>query len=107
MMSESLPEKITAVLVERFRPRRVILFGSHARGDSSPESDIDLFVELDDDLGKRPLERAVAVRSAFGLHPWPMDLLVYTTDEIRRMRRTEGTILSVVEAEGKVLYERS
>jgi hypothetical protein len=36
-----------------------------------------------------------------------MDLLVYTTDEIRRMRRTEGTILSVVEAEGKVLYERS
>lgn len=107
MMSESLPEKITAVLVERFRPRKVILFGSHARGDSSPESDIDLFVELDDDLGKRPLERAVAVRSAFGLHPWPMDLLVYTTDEIRRMRRTEGTILSVVEAEGKVLYERS
>ncbi len=107
MMSESLPEKITAVLVERFRPRKVILFGSHARGDSSLESDIDLFVELDDDLGKRPLERAVVLRSAFGLHPWPMDLLVYTTDEIRRMRRTEGTILSVVEAEGKVLYERS
>jgi predicted nucleotidyltransferase len=107
MAAEALLKEITSIIVERFRPRRVVLFGSRARGEPSPESDIDLFIELDDDLGKRPLERAVAVRSAFGLHPWPMDVLVYTTDEVRRMRETEGTILSEIESEGRVLYQRT
>jgi predicted nucleotidyltransferase len=107
MAARPLVEEITSVLVDRFQPRRVILFGSRARGDASPSSDIDLFVELESDLGKPVLERIVAVREVFGLHPWSMDLLVYTTEEVRRMREMGGTILDVVETEGKVLYARS
>ncbi len=106
-MAQALVEEITCILVDRFHPRRVILFGSRARGDAFPDSDFDLFVELDSDLGKSPLERIVAVREVFGLHPWLMDLLVYTTDEVRRMREMGGTILEAVEAEGRVLYDRA
>jgi len=104
--SQTLLQEVTATLVARFRPRRIILFGSHARGKAGEESDLDLFVELDSDLGKRPLDRAVAVREVFGLHPWPMDLLVYTSAEVAQMRKQQGTLLDIVEAEGKVLYER-
>jgi len=105
--SQTLVQEVTETLVARFQPRRVILFGSHARGDAGDESDLDLFVELDSDLGKRPLERALEVRKAFGLHSWPMDLLVYTSDEVARMREEGGTLLDLLETEGKVLYERS
>lgn len=106
MTRDALRRELIEPLVERFHPRRIILFGSHARGEAGEESDLDLFVELDTDLGKGPLDRAVAVREAFGLHPWPMDLLVFTTDEVEEMRRYRGTILDVVEAEGEVVYER-
>ncbi len=33
-------------IVHRFRPERIILFGSHARGDAGPDSDVDLLVVM-------------------------------------------------------------
>ncbi len=107
MDAQAILEEVTATLVARFRPRRIVLFGSHARGEADEESDLDLFVELDTDLGRRPLERAVAVREVFGLHRWPMDLLVYTSDEVARMREERASLLDLLENEGKVLYEQS
>lgn len=107
MVDHNLIQQITARIVEQFNPQRVILFGSRARGEAGPDSDIDLFVELEDDLGKRPLDRAVEVRSIFGLHRWSMDVIVYTTDEVHALHGQVGTIVSMIESEGKVLYERS
>ena len=34
-------------IVKKFRPERVILFGSQARGDAGPDSDVDLLVVMD------------------------------------------------------------
>ena len=105
MTDKKLLEQITATIVDRFRPRRIILFGSHARGDASADSDLDLFVEMESEA--RPPERAVQVSAAFGLRPWSLDVVVYTPEEVQRLRRINGTLLSVIEAEGKVLYERT
>jgi hypothetical protein len=57
--------------VERFHPKRILLFGSHARGDASPDSDLDLFIEMD--TQRRPPDRAIEVSEILGLRPWPMD----------------------------------
>jgi len=96
-------EEIAATIVRKFQPVRVVLFGSHARGDADEESDLDLFVEMETDL--RPPERAIQVSAEFGLRTWPMDLVVYTPAEVQRLRNVRGTLLSIIEAEGKVLYE--
>ena len=105
MIDSALIDRVTRTIVERFRPRRIILFGSHARGEADPESDLDLFIEMESD--KRPPERDIEVDKVFGLRDWPMDLFVYTPEEVARSRGVVGTFVSIVEAEGKVLYERA
>jgi len=98
-------EEIAQTIVERFNPVRVILFGSHARGQETEDSDLDLFVEMETD--RRPPERAIEVSAVFGLRPWPLDVVVYTPAEVERLRKVKGTLLSVIETEGEVLHERS
>ena len=105
MTQAELLKQVTQTIVERFHPKRIVLFGSYARGEARPESDLDLFIEMESAL--RPPERAVAVSAVFGLRPWPLDVIVYTPDEVRRLRGTRGTLLSVIEREGRVLYEQS
>lgn len=104
MVEQSQVEQIARTIAETFHPRRIILFGSHARGQAGPDSDLDLFIEME--TPQRPPERAIAISAIFGLHPWPMDLLVYTPEEVEQLRGRSGTLLSVIEREGRVLYER-
>jgi len=104
MTHAALLEQVTRTIVERFHPKRIILFGSHARGDAGSDSDLDLFIEMQ--TSRRPPERAIEVSAAFGLRPWPLDVVVYTPEEVQRLRGVNGTLLSAIEKEGKVLYEQ-
>ncbi len=102
VIDEELIKYVADTIVERFHPRRVILFGSQARGDAEPDSDLDVFVEMDTTL--RPPERIVAIDSLFRLRSWPMDIVIYTPEESARMRQAKWSLLNTIEAEGKVLY---
>jgi len=104
MTDTKLLAHITSTIVERFHPKRIILFGSHARGDAMADSDLDIFVEME--TNERPPERAVQISSVFGLRPWSLDVVVYTPEEVERLRKINGTLLSAIETEGKLLYER-
>jgi len=105
MTDSALLANITNKIVEDFHPRRIILFGSHARGDAKAESDLDLFIEMETTAS--PPQRAVEISSIFGLRPWSVDLVVYTPTEVEKLRGVQGTLLSLIEAEGKTLYERT
>lgn len=98
-------DQITETIVERFHPHRVVLFGSRARGESGPDSDINLMVEMDSSLKRGP--RTVEVLKVFGIRPWALDVLVYTPQEVERLRDLPGTLLAVIETEGQTLYKRS
>ena len=104
MVDIELLNQITQTIADRFHPRRIILFGSRARGEARTDSDVDLFVEME--TRKRPPERAIEISSVFGLRPWSLDIVVYTPEEVARLRGVNGTLLAAVEAEGKLLYER-
>jgi len=104
MTQAALLEQVTRTIIERFHPKRIVLFGSHARGDADSDSDLDLFIEMQ--TSRRPPERAIEVSAAFGLRSWPLDVVVYTPEEVQRLQGVNGTLLSTIEKEGKVLYEQ-
>ncbi len=73
---------ITTRIAEAVRPEKIILFGSWARGERGPHSDIDLLIIQESDLS-RPQRYAQARRLFWGMGV-PMDILVYTPQEFAR-----------------------
>ncbi|MBM3126826.1 MAG: nucleotidyltransferase domain-containing protein [Chloroflexi bacterium] len=104
MMSQSLLADMTGQIVRRFKPEKIILFGSQARGEARPASDVDLLVILSGRVDRR--QAAVEIRRALSGFPVAKDILVATPDEIRRRGNLVGTVLNSALREGKVLYER-
>ena len=104
IVAPSLDDIRTVVdrIVERFHPRRVILFGSLARGAATPDSDADLLVEMDTPL--RSVEQAVEIRRAVDF-PFPTDLLVRTPQQVAERLALGDAFLKEVTEKGTVLYE--
>jgi uncharacterized protein len=97
--------KMVRKIVRKFRPEKIILFGSHARGDSGPDSDVDLLVVMP--LTGTRLDKCVEIRVALSGMGLSKDIVVATPDDVRKYRDIVGTVLYPAFREGKVLYERS
>ena len=104
-MTEPPIDEIVQKIVRAFQPRRIVMFGSRAREEAGPQSDLDLFVEMETDL--KPMERRRAVDRLFGLRGWAMDIVVYTPEEVNRFKNVVGTLLYTLVREGKTLYEQA
>ena len=92
------------VIARQFRPLRVILFGSHARGTAQADSDIDLLVVLPSVADKR--KTTVEIRRSLDGFPVSKDVIVTTPDEIERRGRLVGSLLRPALREGRTIYER-
>jgi predicted nucleotidyltransferase len=104
MLSADLTLSIIEQIVHDFHPLQIVLFGSHARGDADPESDVDLLVVLPQVTDKR--KTAIEIRRALASLPVSKDILVTTPEEIARRGDLVGSVLRPALREGKVLYER-
>jgi predicted nucleotidyltransferase len=103
-ITDDLVQEVTQKIVERFKPKRIIAFGSYARGQQSRHSDLDLIVELE---SEKPFwERTIEVGRLFVPRDWALDLLVYTPEEFAEEQRCFGTLPQMISDEMKVLYER-
>lgn len=104
-VSPVLLEQITRRLVEEFQPERILLFGSHAWGEPTEDSDLDLLVIVaESDV--EPADRATrAYRCLRGIAA-PTDVLVKTRLEVERYRPVRASLESVILERGKLLYER-
>ena len=100
---EKLPE-ITRRILGVSSPQKIILFGSYARGDFGPDSDLDLMVVMDQ--VDSPRSESVRLRRALRGLLAPVDIIVATSEQLERHKNTIGLIYRVVLTEGKVIYER-
>ncbi len=102
--TESAINAMVRLIVERFQPEQVILFGSHARGDAGPDSDVDLLVVMPVKGSRRA--KQVEIRLALHDIHLPKDIIVSTPEEFAWRRNVVGTIEEPAVREGKVLYAR-
>jgi len=85
-----------------FQPVRIVLFGSHARGDAAEDSDVDLLVVLR--FKGRAVDKAVEIR--LKTRPrFPVDLVVRTPEDVRERVAHGDTFLRDILETGTILYE--
>jgi predicted nucleotidyltransferase len=103
-LTDQIPE-ITRRIVKTSRPDKIILFGSHAREEANADSDLDLLVIVP---GVRHLRKeSIRVRRALRGLLAPVDIIIATPEQVRRLGNTRGLIYQSALREGKVLYERA
>ncbi len=102
-VAETLPAAIEN-LVRAVNPEKIILFGSYASGNPTPDSDVDLLVIVRTDEPYR--ERYLRVAMALKPRLFPLDLIVKTPEEVEEALRTFSPFLREVLTKGVCLYER-
>jgi len=97
-------ERVATRLGRAANAERVILFGSHARGEAKENSDVDFVIiaESQQPRFKRSRELYKLLRP----YPFGMDILVYTPQEIEKGKHCPVSFVSTVLKEGETLYVR-
>lgn len=97
--------EVARLIVERFNPERVVLFGSYARGQATAHSDVDLLVEMEPATGPaqkgNPIRRAIAERFTL-----PVDVVVRTPEVVHKYKDNPYSVVHQALREGIILYDR-
>ena len=81
MITQKQIEKILKIIVDKYKPDKVILFGSYACDHPSKDSDLDLLVVKDSNLPRYKRAREIR-KHLWGITDVPKDIVVYTQKEI-------------------------
>ena len=103
MTRDEIVDEVVRRLVEHYQPERIYLFGSSARGDARPESDLDFLVVLPDET---PRERFLdgKIYSAFGTFHlrW---ISFISPPGLSRAHELADVVAWIVQREGKLEYD--
>jgi predicted nucleotidyltransferase len=86
-------------------PDKVIIFGSRARGDHRPDSDVDILVIQESSEPR--YRRAGPLYAALASLPVEVDVLVYTPREVLEWSKVDQAFVTTAVREGIVVYERA
>ena len=103
-IDENTIQAIAQLIVERFNPEQVLLFGSHARGETGEHSGVDLLVVLADTGQSQrgnPIRRAIAEHFVL-----PIDIIVRSPESLAAQRNDPYSFIHKALKDGEVLYER-
>jgi predicted nucleotidyltransferase len=100
-VSDTIDEMVRRIVAEA-QPRRIVLFGSAARGDLRPDSDIDLLVIVPDGVHRRhTAQQLYRVLRGIGV---PYDIVVATEGDLDRHGDVPGYVYRRALAEGRDVY---
>jgi predicted nucleotidyltransferase len=95
-------EQLVQRIIELVQPLRIILFGSAARGEMGPDSDIDVLVVMPEGVHRRRTAQLL-YRQIRGLGV-PFDILVATPDDLERHKDNIGLVYQSILQEGREVY---
>jgi predicted nucleotidyltransferase len=99
---QSAIESITKQLIEKYKPEKIILFGSAAKGDAAPGSDAD-FLIIKSDTPSFSADRIMEVSSLIE-RDVPVDFLIYRPEEFEKRVSIGDPFIGLILKQGKVLY---
>lgn len=97
-------DDVVRQIVEKFKPIKIVLFGSYAYGKPTPVSDVDLLIVMDSSLKEREL--SVSIRRAIDYH-FGLDLIVKTPSSLLKRIDLGDFFLREILHRGRILYERN
>ena len=103
-MREILDEAVRLILTA-LQPHLIILFGSAARGNMGPYSDLDFLIIMPDGVHRRKAAQKVS-RALFDLG-MPKDIVVVTESDVRSYGANPSLVIASALAEGRELYQVS
>ena len=95
-------EQIKDKIVSEFHPNKIILFGSYAHDNATENSDLDLLIVQESNLSRH--SRAISVRKLLRGSGFPIDVIVFTEEEIERWSSVSNAFITQIVNNGKVLY---
>jgi len=102
MVSRRAIRRFSDEVARRFKPSRIVLFGSYAYGKPTPDSDVDLLVLMP--CKGRPLDKSLEIRLAVNAG-FPLDLIVRTPAELKKRLAWGDFFLREITEKGTVLYD--
>ena len=105
-VAETLPQAIKRIVVE-LKPEKIILFGSYAYGNPTPDSDVDLLVIME--TKARDVDRYIEVSSLLHPRQFPVDIIVKTPKEVNEAMiggKDNSFFIREIIKKGKVIYDR-
>ena len=101
-VSQGVLDEIVRRIVEAAEPEKIILFGSTARGDARPDSDLD-FLVVKAGAHRRKLGLKIR-RNLYGIRV-PIDVIVATPEDLERYGNSHAPVYKHAIKEGLVLYD--
>lgn len=101
-VDQSVIDELVRRIVDAVHPLRIILFGSAARGEMGPHSDLDVMVVMPEGVDR--LHTAMFIHRSLGDLKAPVDVLVASEADLERYRDTKGLIYRNVVHEGRAIY---
>ena len=95
-------DEVVRQIVEKFHPQKIILFGSYARGNPRPESDVDILVVMDTKL--KESQQSLQIRRYLNLF-FGLDIILYTPKRLEERIAMGDCFVQDILEEGKVMYE--
>ncbi len=96
-------DEIVRRIVQAAKPKKVILFGSRARGEARPDSDLDLLVIAESAQPRH--RRSAPLYGVLSDILLSMDIIVYSPEEVKEWSEVPQAFVTTAIREGKILYE--